>query len=144
MENSSKEIFIKALMARRIIQSHQRRREQYLALATGMSGMSETAIRSTGKRSRVESAALALVELADRMEQDADQLAQAILKAERLIAALERPRHREVLTLRYIEGKSWRQITEAMGYQDEKSAFRVHGWALQAADEAMRKLHSRM
>ena len=52
-------------------------------------------------------------------------------KARALIDALPNQRHRQVLTLRYLCGMSWPEITEEMGYSEEKSAFRVHGRALQ-------------
>jgi len=123
--------------ARQEVDTLRRRRDKYIEMATGMSGMSETAIRGNSTRSRVEAAALSLVELSDRLDIAAEGYAQTVREAEALIARLQRPRHRQVLTLRYIEGRKWREITQIMGYTDPKSAFRVHGWALQAAQKLL-------
>lgn len=132
-------ILMSALDAKREIQTLNRRREQYMAIATGMSGFSETYVRSTNVHSNVENAAVKLVELCEKIDRKAEQYAKAITDAETLISSLERPKYREVLTLRYIEGYQWRKICEIMGYRDEKSAYRIHGWALAEAETKLQK-----
>ena len=81
----------------------------------------------------------AFVELCEKIDRKAEQYAKAITDAETLISSLERPKYREVLTLRYIEGYQWRKICEIMGYRDEKSAYRLHGWALAEAETKLQK-----
>lgn len=56
-------------------------------------------------------------------------------QARAIIDAIPSRRHRQVLTLRYLCGMSWPEITDEMGYSEEKSAFRVHGRALQMAEK---------
>lgn len=56
-------------------------------------------------------------------------------QARAIIDAIPSRRHRQVLTLRYLCGMSWSEITDEMGYSEEKSAFRVHGRALQMAEK---------
>lgn len=133
----SREFFRQVYNAQTEIQLLRRRRDKYMDMATGMSGMSETNIRSSGTRSRVEAAAMQLVELSDRLDNAAEEYAARVREAETLISMLDRPKHRQVLTLRYIECRSWPEITEIMGYTDKKSAFRIHGWALVAAQKLL-------
>lgn len=134
---TSKEFFRRVWEAQKEISIINMRREKYLSIAVGMGGMSETGIHATGNKSKVELAALSLVELSDRLGNTAAEYAKLVSDAEGLISRLERQRHRQVLTLRYIEGRPWKAISDIMGYQDEKSVFRVHGWALKAAQQLL-------
>lgn len=109
-----------------------------MEIATGTSGFSETAIRSSDVKSKVESSAIKLVEICNRLDREVDQYTEIITQAEDLISRIDNRRYRQVLTLRYIEGLSWKQVCSEMGYSDIKSAFRMHGWALAMAET---KLH---
>lgn len=134
---TSKELFNRVFAAQQEIKLLERRRRKYIEMACSAAGMSETSVRSSGNKSRTEQAAMKLVELADRMGNTAAEYYKLVEDAEGLIARLDRPRHRQVLTLRYIECKGWREITRIMRYEDEKSVFRVHGWALRAAQKLL-------
>lgn len=133
----SKELFKRVYVAQQEIKLLELRRRKYIEMATSASGMTETCIRGSGGNSRVEQAALQLVELADRVGNTAAEYERMVREAEGLISRLDSPRHRQVLTLRYIECKSWREINQLMGYEDEKSVYRVHGWALKAAQKLL-------
>lgn len=135
---TAKTLLQEAYDARIEINSLMRRREQYMEIATGTSGFSETAIRSSEVKSKVESSAIKLVEICDKLDKEVAKYADIIAQAEQLISRLERRKYRQVLTLRYIEGKSWKAICEIMGYQDAKSAYRIHGWALEEAEKKSR------
>lgn len=39
-------------------------------------------------------------------------------------------RYRDVLFLRYVRCKSWREITKTLGYDSDKHVFKIHGKAL--------------
>lgn len=132
---TAKALLHAAYEARIEINMLKRRRDQYMDVATGTSGFSETAIHSTDVKSKVESSAIRLVEICDRLDKQVAEYAQIIAQAEQLISSLERQKYRQILSLRYIEGKSWKAICEIMGYRDEKSAYRIHGWALEAAEK---------
>lgn len=132
---TAKALLHEAYEARMEINTLMRRRDQYMAMATGTSGMSETAIRSSEVKSKVESSAIRLVEICDRLDRKVAEYAQIIAQAEQLISRIERSKYRQVLSLRYLEGKSWKAICEIMGYRDEKSAYRIHGWALAEAEK---------
>lgn len=133
----AKEIFMEAYKAQREIKRLESRRQHYLEMAIMVAGMSETNIRSTEKRSRTESAAIGLATVAEKLKEPAEQYLRAVRKAEEIIGQLEKPRHREVLSLHYLEGLPWAEVSDRMGYQDPKSVFRVHGWALMAADKIL-------
>jgi len=76
-------ILRRAFEAQKRIAELQSRREHYLEMATSISGMSENKIRSTDKRSRVETAALELVDLAAELGEQATELVGALREAER-------------------------------------------------------------
>lgn len=134
---TAKEIFRAAYEAQKDIKALQRRREHYLEMALSGSGMSETHIRSTEVKSRTEAAAIGLAAVALELEKPMERYLAAVKRAELIMQRIDKPRYREVLQLHYLEGKPWQQVSAEMGYQDPKSVFRVHGWALQAADKIM-------
>lgn len=133
----AKEIFQEAYRAQREIKRLEARRQHYLEMAIMVAGMSETNIRSTEKRSRTESAAIGLATVAEKLKEPAEQYLQAVRKAEEIIGRMDKPRYREVLSLHYLEGLPWAEVSDRMGYQDPKSVFRVHGWALMAAEKIL-------
>lgn len=133
----SRELFKRVYQAQQEIKLLESRRRKYIEMASAAAGMSETNIRSHSNKSKTEQIAMKLVELADRMGNAVAEYERLVQDAEGLISRLERPRHRQVLTLRYIECMSWSQINKIMGYEDEKSVFRVHGWALKAAQKLL-------
>ena len=139
----SKAFFRSVGEAREKLRLLQEERERYEQLATTLSGsMGETMIRSTDNHSRVESSAIRLAEITERIEAEADKYTQLLEQARSIIGEISTLRHRQVLTLRYLCGYSWTAIQERMGYSDKKSAFRVHGWALVAAQQVMDKYSS--
>ena len=125
--------------AEREIRILKEKRQHYLDMATSMSGMSESTIRNTNKRSRVEIAAVNLVELSDEISEQAELLQRRVKGAEWLISKLDKPRYRQVLTLRYLAGKSWADVAREMGYQETHNAHTIHGWALAEAQKIFEK-----
>ena len=53
--------------------------------------------------------------------------------AERMVCAVEDVRHRTLLTLHYLDGLTWTETAEAMGY-DIRYIFRMRGKALEALE----------
>ena len=125
-----KRLLVSVIDAQRRIRDMLARKEHYRELATSISGMSENRIRSTDKRSRVETAALALVDLGADLGKQAEMLAEQLREAERLLDQLSNARHSQILGMRYLEAKSWDEIMRVMGYGDIHSAYRLHGYAL--------------
>lgn len=106
------------------------KRRHFVELA-GSIGVSASAVPSkpTGA-SRVEAAAVSIVDLTTELDVKAAEYTKLIRKAETLIEKIPQERYRQVLTLRYLTGWSWRSISDEMDYRDPKSVYRVHGWAL--------------
>ena len=132
---TAKEIFQASYAAVREIRRLEQRRAHYLAMAASVAGLSQTPVTGGEKHSRTETAAIGLAELADQMAVRAAEYLAVVRKAENLVEKLEKPRFREVLTLRYIQGYSWEDVSRLMGYVDPGSVFRVNRWALQAAQK---------
>ena len=131
-------ILRRAFEAQKRIAELQSRREHYLEMATSISGMSENKIRSTDKRSRVETAALELVDLAAELGDQAAELVGALRAAERLLALLPQGKYRQLLSLRYLEALPWPEIIARMRFSDTDSAYHMHGWALSELRKAVR------
>ena len=66
------------------------------------------------------------IELQEQIRESVEDEKQALV----LIGKLEDERYREILLQRYFLGRTWREIAEAIGY-DERHVTRLHGYALQ-------------
>ena len=73
-----------------------------------------------------------------RQKEKAKEYVIQIQRAERLIALLPQERYRQILTFRYLCGWSFRSISDELHYQDQKSVYRAHGWALKKAGEILK------
>ena len=136
----AKEFFQSVRIAPDEIRRIKARQRAYIELATNITSAAGEMPSNTGEvHSKVEKAALGLLELAQRLGEQAQQLERMMAEAEQVIARLANPRHRQVLSLRYVERKRWEDIAVEMGYADPRSATYAHGRALQAAERVMRR-----
>lgn len=104
----------------------------YREMATSITAaMDGDRVSSSGTHSRVESAALRILELAEQADRDAMELAWRVTQARLILGQLEDEREITVLRLRYFEQRSWTAIQTAMGYASPTSVYRLHGSALQ-------------
>lgn len=87
--------------------------------------------------SRVETAAMGIYDATRALERQAEGFIEVIRRAEELIRQIPQEKYREILTLRYLAGWSWRSISDELRYQDEKSVYRAHGWALREAQKIL-------
>lgn len=136
----AKDFFLAVRDAEHKIKVLRAKERKYRELASSITGMSETNIRSTGNRSRTESAAVRLVDVEDEIADAGEQYVALIEKAEQVLGQIKTQRYADVLTYRYILGLSWRSVADEMRYRDEKSVYRVHGWALAAAQRILDKM----
>jgi len=97
---------------------------------TGMPG-------GQGGGSRVETGAIGLIDLIEQCTDKEREYVALVKKAEELIAKIPQEKFRQVLTLRYICRNSWKTIRDKMGYDDDKSALRCHGFALRELQKVM-------
>lgn len=134
---SAKEFFEQVRQAERELYLIRRKQAHWEEVATRLSGVSEVHIRSTDMHSPTEMAGVNLADLDSQMQEEAQRYLEIERKARWVIDHIPQQRFREVLTLRYICCHSWKTISDEMEYQDEKSVYRVHGWALQAAEKIL-------
>ena len=132
---TTREYFERVREAERELWRIQRQREHWEEMATRLSGMGETAIRSTDIRSPTETAGIHLADLSRDLDEDERRYTEIVREARALIAKIQQSKFREVLTLRYICCHGWKRISEEMQYTGEKSVYVVHGWALKAAEQ---------
>lgn len=136
----AKDFFLAVRDAEHKIKVLRAKKQKYQELASSITGMSETNIRSTGNRSRTENAALRLIEVEDQIGDAGERYVALIETAENVLGQLKTQRYVDVLTYRYILGLSWRSVADEMGYKGPKSVYEVHGWALAAAQRILDKM----
>jgi len=89
--------------------------------------------------SRVEIAACGAVDATWDLEKQKREFVAIIAKAERIIRQIPQEKYRKILDYRYICGKSFRWISDELEYNDPRSIYRAHGWALEAAQKILDK-----
>ena len=87
--------------------------------------------------SRVEAAAMGIFDATKALETQAAEYVKVIQAAEKVISQIRQERYRQILTLRYLAGWSWRSISDELRYNDQKSVYRAHGFALMRAQEIL-------
>lgn len=133
----AKTFFREALEAAHEIKDLERQMDHYRDMIGGASMHFSPIAMTKTNRSRVEDIAVNLAEIeadiADRMYTYTER----IKEARALVAKIQSYRQRQVLTLRYLCGHSWKTITDEMGYSEPKSVYRMHGWALISAQKVL-------
>ena len=128
---TAKEYLNQARDAKRRIAILTARREKYESLATsGVARYRAGPGGSTRCVSSVEEYALKLVDLTRELDAEIARYADARSEIIGAIRAIDDFDERQVLTLRYLDGWSWRRIIQAMSYS-ERNVFYIHGRALQ-------------
>ena len=82
---------------------------------------------------KVEAAAVAMADLHTEICERLLAYANLIKQGQAIIDQMRTVRYKAILTERYINLCSWPEVTRRVGYKDEKSVFRAHGWALREA-----------
>ena len=85
--------------------------------------------------SRVELAAIGAVDVFRDLENEKAAYMAIIARAEQVIRNIDQERYRQILNYRYLCGWSFRSISDELGYKDQNSVYRAHGWALSAAQK---------
>lgn len=89
--------------------------------------------------SKVENGAIMMKSVLDDLDKEITELRAYRRLVRRVIDMTGDPRYMDVLTLRYLNGYGWERICEAMKYE-RTQVWRIHGYALVAADHAMQKI----
>ncbi len=88
-----------------------------------------------GISSRVESAAVGMVDSDLMIAEQIARYQQIIMEAEKVIGKIDCAKFRQILTLRYLAGWSFSAITDELGYSDRTSIYKAHGFALKEAQK---------
>ena len=135
----AKQYFLQVLAAEKelkLIRAKIRHYEDIGLSITGGSMDSPVVSHSRGS-SRVEAAAMGIFDATRALEARAEEYVILIRRAEQMVAKIAQERYREILTFRYLCGWSWRSISDELGYKDQKSVFRAHGYALAEAQKIL-------
>jgi hypothetical protein len=106
---------------------------------TGGSMDSPVVSHSRGS-SRVEAAAMGIFDSTQKLEQQVKQYTETITKARKVISQIQQDKFRQILTFKYLAGWSFRSISDELKYNDPKSVYRAHGFALKEAQKVLDKM----
>ena len=134
---TAREILRDARDAAVAIRDLDRQRRQYESMINASGMLFSAAAMTRDNHSRVEDVAIKIADLEADLQSEASVYLAAIMEARRLIARVD-PTHQRILVLRYLCGMRWIDISAEFGYHDPKSVYRAHGWALKAAEDAMK------
>ena len=92
--------------------------------------------------SRVEAAAMGIFDATRALQEQEKEFVHLIQQAEKIIASVPQEKYRQILTLRYLAGWTWKSISDELRYEDSKSVFKAHGYALREAQKILDKLEN--
>ena len=134
----AKEFLLQVQRAEKELKAIGAKRRHYEDLAQSIGAkMSSTVVQTSGNSSKTETAAIGLYEMTKLLEEKEKEYCETIKKAEELIAKIRQDKFRDILTYRYLCNWSWKSIRDQLGYKDEKSVFRCHGYALRELQKVM-------
>ena len=105
-----------------------------LSMSAGTSGGMGAKHRSS---SRVELAAVGAVDAGMDLVGQQQHYMDVIRFAEAVIGKIPQERYRQILTYRYLCNWSLRSISDELEYNDPRSIYRAHGWALVEAQKVI-------
>ena len=83
------------------------------------------------KRSNLEECVNKIIVIEDSLKNDMDKLIEIKDQARTVIGKMDVPEYKTLLTYRYICGKTWEEVAEAMGYSYVHIVSRLHPKALE-------------
>ena len=98
--------------------------------------------RQPGKSCRMEEALVKVIDLENEVTADIDRLIDLKREIGGYIRELEDPRYRLILENRYLNNKSWEEVTEIFGY-DKRWIYRIHNEALKEIENKSETRHFR-
>jgi hypothetical protein len=101
--------------------------------------MSSTPVQGQKGASRVESAAVGIVDALQDINAKIGAYAAIVGHAEKLIEQVPQERYRRLLSLCYLCGWKLAKVGDELKYSDRTSVYRAHGWALVEFGKVMEK-----
>ena len=141
---TAKQYFHRVAAAERELRMLNAKIEHFRDLGISLgSGIIGGGVRNPDRsRSRVEIAACGATDASMSINEQQRELMAIIAQAEALIRKVPQQRYRDILTYRYICGKSLRWISDELDYTDPNSIYRAHGWALKEAQKVLDKIRA--
>ena len=90
--------------------------------------------------SRVEAAAMGIFDSTQKLEQQVKEYTAVIAKAQRVVSMIPQDKFRQILTLHYLAGWSFSSISDELKYNDRKSVYKAHKYALDEAQKVLDKM----
>ena len=90
--------------------------------------------------SRVEAAAMGIFDATRALQEQEKEFVHLIHQAEQIVASVPQEKYRAILTLRYLAGWTWRSISDELRYEDSKSIYKAHGFALREAQKVLDRM----
>ena len=137
-KNSAKDFMLSVQKAERELHRISAKKRHYADLAMSIGAKIRTVVVTKVENgSKTETAAIGLSEMQELLEKKEQEYTALVKKAEDLIAKIPQEKFRDVLTYKYICNWSWKSIRDELKYDDDKSVYRCHGYALRALQELM-------
>ena len=127
---TAKEYMVRVRKAETELKLLASRRRHYEDLLLSLSSNPDAVRVQHGISSKTETVAVGLVSLIGSVNKKTKEYEKVVSEAEQLISKLSQEKFRQILTLYYLSGWSWKSIRDELGYRDEKSVYRCHGYAL--------------
>ena len=112
-------------------------KEHYMALGGALAANFAGMPGAHDNHSRVETAAVGIVDLSAELDKKAVKYAELVKQAQNLVDRITVDNFRKVLIYHYFLGKSMKELTKIMGFADDKSVYRVRGYALRELQKLM-------
>lgn len=89
-------------------------------------------------RSPMENAIVKIIDLENQIDAEIDELVDYKVEIFKLISSIKNQSYRMLLEIRYLDNRTWEEVSEIMGY-DLRWIYRLHGRALKEADQQLIK-----
>ena len=135
----AKDFFQRALIAERELKLLNAQISHYRDLGLSITGgsMDSPVVSHSRGSSRVEMAAMGIFDSTRKLEEQVREYTQIINEARQVIRQVPQDKYRQILTFHYLAGWSFRSISDELRYNDPKSIYTAHRWALEEAQKVL-------
>ena len=113
---------------------------QDLGLSITGGWMDSPVVSHSRGSSRVEAAAMGIFDSTQKLEQQVKEYTAVIAKAQRVVSMIPQDKFRQILTLHYLAGWSFSSISDELKYNDRKSVYKAHKYALDEAQKVLNRI----
>lgn len=122
----------------KLLQAQVRHYEDLGFSITG-GGMDSPVVSHSRGSSRVEVSAIGIYSTTEELRAKIADFEAVVRHARSVIDQVAQEKYRQILTLRYLAGWSFRSISDELRYNDPNSVYRAHGWALNEAQKILNR-----